>query len=232
MNNPFNLPSKSDTKALVVKAAAESDNAIAKAVNTDMTVEQAHRITEYAKAMKYGVGGVAAIICRAADCPYYTKCPLANAGIELPIGKDCPIETGLQQMWLEQFLKASGINMEEMQTHTYDMLLLNDLSYYQLLETRATMELALNPSIIQKTFAGYDKDGNAVTSQVMNPTISFKEKISKMKMKILHELIATRKGKADDAKSVISSDKATQIAEMLRRVKEHAGIKTIEVEKE
>ena len=214
-----------------MRAASESDNAMVKAIGSDMTTIQAQRITEYAKSMKYGVSGVAAIICKAADCPYYTKCPLVRSGMELPLGKDCPVETGLQQMWLEQFLKASGIDLNEMHSFTYDMLLLNDLSFYQLLETRATMELAMDPSIIQKTFAGYDKDGNAVTTQIMNPTITFKEKIAKMKMKVLHELIATRKGKADDAKASITSDKATQMAEIIRRVNDARTARVIDVEK-
>jgi|DEB19_MinimDraft_3_1074340.scaffolds.fasta_scaffold10062_2 hypothetical protein len=219
LNNPFNLPSKSAPDRALKVAKQEADNAIQKAITSQMTTDQVHRITEYARSMKYGVSGVAPIVCKGPNCPYYQKCPLVVASVELPIGKDCPVETGLQQMWLEQFLKASGIELDDMQQYTYDMLLLNDLSFYQLLETRATMELAMDPAILQKTFAGYDKDGNAVSTQVMNPIINFKEKISKMKMKVMHELIATRRAKSEDARAQ-TNDKASQIAEMLKRVKE------------
>src|SRR3990167_7961033 len=148
--------------------------------------------------MQFGITGIAAMVCKAEQCPFYSRCPLNLNNIPLPVGKSCPVEEGLQQVWLEQFAQASGIDLSNINESAYDMLLLNDLANYQLLETRAAMELADNPAIHLKEFVGYDAKGNAIHTTEMNKIILFKEKMAKMKMKILRELIATRKSKSEE----------------------------------
>src|SRR3990167_10040018 len=118
--------------------------------------------------MQFGITGIAAMVCKAEQCPFYSRCPLNLNNIPLPVGKSCPVEEGLQQVWLKQFADASGIDLSNTNESAYDMLLLNDLANYQLLETRAAMELAEAPSVQIKNFAGYDSKGQPMHVMEMN----------------------------------------------------------------
>lgn len=231
--NPFNLPEKVVEKPPAIKPAdADNSPRLISELPTDtqaaLTEDQKQIIGKYMGDMRYGISGIAPIICKGDQCPFYNKCPLVKAGIELPIGKDCPVEASLQKMWTEQFIQASGIDLNAGDVSAYDLLLLNDLSNFQLLEARATMELSENPQIQLKTVVAFDKDGQPVFSYTLNSLIQFKEKISKMKMKILREMIATRKVQSEDDNRR-SNDRSVIMADKLRQLKERLGKDAINI---
>jgi hypothetical protein len=178
--------------------------------------------------MQFGVIGVAPMNCKGAGtptqdgvrdaCPFLTKCPLHQANVELPVGKSCPVEQGLLQTWFDQYCMGAGIDMADMEEHAYDLLLIADLANYQLMEARGAMELSDNPMINTKHFVGYDSQGTAIYSNEMNKVLTFVEKIAKTKIKLMRELITTRKAKSEDVKNY-SRNRTSQAQEILVRAK-------------
>lgn len=221
MDNPFNLPEEKKIEHKALKPYKLEDTIIdSLPAGTELTEDQRRALTDYAASSRHGIMSFMPIICKADRCPYYNKCPLVKAKVKLPVGKDCPVEIGLQQMWFNEFQRASGIDANDPDTYVYDLLMLNDLASYQTLDARATMELAEDPQIVQKQFIGYDRDGNPLTTFSLNPIVAFKEKIAKIKMKYLQELIATRRAKSSDFKSQIKNDPSARAAELMLRARE------------
>lgn len=229
-HNPFNLPTKKEEKQTVPVNNSRADlmaNSLPSDTRKDLTVDQKLELSNYIDKMRFGISGIAPIICKAEKCPYYLKCPLVRANIPLPVDKDCPVEESLQKMWLDEFIKTSGINVD-VDLSAYDLLLLNDLANLQLLEARATIELANDPKIQLKTLAAFDQDGEPVFTYTLNNLIHFKEKISKMKLKILREMIGTRKVQnEEDARK--SNDRSVIMADKLKRLKEQLGSDAINI---
>jgi len=225
MNNPDNLPDKEKSSEI---ENIDKQDAIIRHLDDetqkDITETQKSIVKDYMKKMRFGILGVTAITCKAEKCSYYSNCPLVAAQIPLPKGEQCPVEIDLQQQWLENFVNASGIQLELLSA--YDMLLLNDLAYQQVLESRAAMELADNPQIQVKTYIGKDPvNGNPMYTYSLNNLVTFREKSAKMKMKILQEMIATAKAKSTDRRTY--KDKSTEVAERLRRIQDLLGKQAI-----
>lgn len=184
-----------------------------------VTEEQRGELRAYMDKMRWGITGVSPLTCQDEECPYYTKCPLVRAKIPRPLNKDCPVEQALMDQWLEQFINASGVELDNLTA--YDLLVIQDIAYQQLLETRAAMELADNPQIQVKTFMGFDADGNAVSTFALNNLVTFREKSNKMKMKLLREMIATAKTKSEEERG--RKDRSSETAERLKRIEEKLG---------
>lgn len=220
MDNPFNLPNnsqpKSKTNNLPVQKSEEFKGLVPK--GTELTPEQSKALHEFTRSVKYGISTyVAAIKCKGMECPMISKCPLNKGGIDLPIGDDCPVENYFIEEKIRGLTKDLDIKEEEMGS-VYDKLLINDLAYYELLDFRASIEMSEDPKIVKREMYGVSQDGEPLMSTVVNPIIIFKEKVAKAKMKILEELIATRKARAADNRAN-TRDKSSQMAEMLKRVK-------------
>lgn len=236
-SSPFgNLPTKDEQPDLTVstdKHPVVKDDAgsivISKlSTSTKVSVAQKMQVEEYMDKMRYGITGIAALTCQDDECPYYSKCPLVRAQIQRPTGQDCPVEAGLMEQWLTQFVQASGNELEGLSA--YDHLVIQDIAYQQLLEVRAAMELADNPNIQVRTFMGHDpQDGAPMFTYQLNNLVTFREKSNKMKMKLLRELIATAKAKSEEERG--NRDRSSETAERLKRIEEKLGpnaIKTID----
>ena len=187
---------------------------------TELTVQQKGVLNKYMDGMRWGITGVSPLTCKDAECPYYSKCPLVKAEIPRPVGEDCPVEKGLMLQWLEQYIATSGMDLERLSA--YDMLILQDIAYQQLLEARAAMELADNPLIQVKTFVGVDhRDGSPMYTYSLNNLVTFRERSNKIKMKLLREIIATAKSKSEEERG--QSDKSTEIALKLKEIEKKLG---------
>jgi hypothetical protein len=230
-NNPFEGLSPSnaadpDKKSLPQKKAIKDKEDISTQITSrlnssvEVSEDQKSLLKEYMEKMRWGVTGIAALVCKDEECPYYSRCPLVKAGIPRPVGEECPVENALMDQWLEQFLNTSGVDLESLTT--YDLLIIQDIAYQQLLETRAAMELADNPQIQVKTFIGMDpKNGQAMYTYSLNNLVTFREKSHKIKMKLLRELIATAKAKSEEERGL--QDRSSIMAEKLRRIEEKLG---------
>jgi len=194
----------------------------------DVVIKEQQRgdLRKYMEKMRWGITGVSPLTCLDEDCPYFSKCPLVRANIPRPKDKDCPVEQALMDQWLHQFLEASGCALDQLSA--YDMLIIQDIAYQQLLEARAAMELADNPQIQVRTFVGTDpKDGSPMYTYTLNNLVTFREKSNKLKMKLLREMIATAKAKSEEDRG--QRDRSSETAERLRRIEDKLGKDAIHV---
>jgi len=182
-----------------------------------LTPRETKKLIVYINALKHGFSATAPMLCLGEQCPYSLKCPLGTNN-NYPIGKECPIEGTLLEMWHGDYVKELGVDPES----KVDGALVGDLVFWEILEKRATEELAKNPAIIQKNVAGFQNTADGlkpVYRDEMNQVINFLEKAQRQKLKIMNALIATREAKAKDASRVIA-DPSTYAAKLLERARE------------
>ena len=182
-----------------------------------LTPKEAKRLVMYLTSLKHGFTATAPMICTAEQCPYSGKCPLGTNNT-YPVGKECPIEATIIQMWYEDYVKELGIDPNS----KVDGALVGDLVFWEILEKRATEELAKKPEIIQKNLAGFQQtsEGNVpVYKDEMNQIINFLEKAQRQKLKIMNALIATREAKAKDTNRIMA-DPSTYASKLLEKARE------------
>lgn len=182
-----------------------------------LTPKEVKRLVLYINTLKHGFSATAPMICLGEQCPYSKKCPLGTNN-NYPIGKECLIEGTLLEMWYNDYVKELGVDPES----KVDGALVGDLVFWEILEKRATEELANKPEILQKTVAGFQNTPEGlkpVYKDEMNQIINFLEKAQRQKLKIMNALIATRESKAKDASRVIA-DPSTYAAKLLDKARE------------
>lgn len=182
-----------------------------------LTPKEVKRLVLYINTLKHGFSATVPMLCMGEQCPYAGKCPLGSNN-NYPIGKDCPIEGTLLEMWHRDYITELGVDPES----KVDGALVGDLVFWEILEKRATEELSKKPEIIQRNVAGFQNtpDGlKAVYKDEMNQIVNFLEKAQKQKLKIMNALIATREAKAKDASRIIA-DPSTYAAKLLDKARE------------
>ena len=196
-----------------------------------LTPREAKKLVVYLNTLKHGFTASVPILCTGDRCPYAQKCPLVEMN-SCPIGKDCPIEGTLIEMWHSDYMR----NLEVDPDNRVDSALVSDVVFWEILEKRATEELAKRPEILRKNVAGFQETSDGVKpvyKEEMNQIINFLEKAQKQKLKIMNALIATREAKAKDANRIIS-DPSTYAAKLLDKARElqdkAADLGTVEAE--
>ena len=182
-----------------------------------LTPRETKRLILYINTLKHGFSATAPMICIGEQCPYSKKCPLGTNN-NYPIGKECPIEGTLLEMWQNSYIKELGIDPES----KVDVSLVGELTFWDILEKRATEELANNPAIIQKNVAGFqqtDEGLKPIYRDEMNQIINFLEKAGRQKLKIMNALIATREAKSKDLNRVIQ-DPSIFASKLLAKARE------------
>jgi hypothetical protein len=183
-----------------------------------LTPKQIKRLVLYLNTLKHGCSATAPMICLGEQCPYAKKCPL-GANNSYPIGKECPIEGTIIEMWTNDYIRELGIDPAS----KVDGALVGDLVFWEVLEKRATEELAQNPNILQKTVAGFTTDTQGkqvpVYKDEMNQIVNFLEKAQRQKLKIMNSLIATREAKSKDVNRIMA-DPSTYASKLLEKARE------------
>ena len=182
-----------------------------------LTPKETKRLVVYLNTLKHGFAATAPMICLGEQCPYSAKCPLGTNN-SYPIGKECPIEGTILEMWYNDYVRELGVDPDS----KVDGALVGDLVFWEILEKRATEELAKNPSILQKNVAGFQNtpDGlKPVYKDEMNQIINFLEKAQRQKLKIMNALIATREAKAKDVNRIMA-DPSTYASKLLEKARE------------
>ncbi len=182
-----------------------------------LTPKEVKRLVLYISNLKHGFSAAVPLTCIGEQCPYTAKCPLGENNT-YPIGKDCPIEGTLREMWYNDYIKDLDINPES----KVDTALVGDIVFWEMLEKRATEELAKKPEILRKNVAGFQQTSDGlkpVYKEEMNQIINFLEKAQRQKMKIMNALIATREAKSKDVNRIVS-DPSTYAAKLLDKAKQ------------
>jgi len=187
-DEPNNLP-----------APLPDTNSIASTGNKTLSEVQKSNIAKYEESVKYGFTPVAGpMVCRDDKCPYFDKCPLVRNKIERPMGEDCPVEAFQIKQWTEQFSAAAAIDPDD-PSSAYDRMLVDQIVFQMTLEARAAMQLALDPRIERKAISGYSPTGQPFYATENSKAADFYEKLIKTKLRLMRELLTTRKSKADAA---------------------------------
>ena len=192
-----------------------------------LTPKQTKRLVAYLNTLKHGFSATAPLICIGEQCPYSKKCPL-GANNSYPIGHECPIEGTLIEMWHNDYVRELGIDP----TSKVDGALVGDLVLWEILEKRATEELANNPATIQKNVIGLtqtEEGMKPVYRDELNPIMGFLEKAQRQKGKILNSLIATREAKSKDVNRVMA-DPSTYASKLLEKARELQKLAAVDAE--
>jgi hypothetical protein len=185
-----------------------------------LTPKEVKKLVLYVNTLKHGFSASVPLICTGEKCPYASKCPLGENN-NYPIGKECPIESTLTDIWYSDYIKDLEVDPD----NRVDTALVGDVVFWEILEKRAAEELAKKPEIIRRNVAGFQdtKDGvKPIYREEMNQIINFLEKAQKQKLKVLNALIATREAKAKDVSRIIS-DPSTYASKLLDKAKELKG---------
>jgi hypothetical protein len=136
------------------------------------------------------------IICKDAECVYYTSCPLVRASIPRPFGDPCVIEETVKRNWQELYFADLG--KAEDGFAAVDRGLIIDLVNTMLDIKRAQDELVDQPAVAERVLKGFDKDNNAIVELRMNPVHFYLANARKLKAKLLDIQVATREARAKD----------------------------------
>ena len=188
-----------------------------------LTPKEAKRLICYLNTLKTGFQAAIPILCMGEQCPYAKKCPLGENN-NYPMGLECPLEDTIKDLWFSQYAQELELSEES----KIDNSLVMDLVFWEMLSKRATEELAIDPSIIKRTVAGFQntKDGlKPVYKDELNQRLTFLERAQKQKMKILDSLVATREAKSKDTSRMIHdpSSYAAKLLDKARELKEKAA---------
>ena len=188
-----------------------------------LTPKEVKKLILYLNTLKHGFSATVPMTCMGEQCPYSNKCPIGDNN-NYPMGKDCPVEDTLREVWYQDYAKNLDIDPES----KVDTSLVGDLVFWEMLEKRATEELAKKPEIVQKNVAGFQQTSEGmkpVYKDELNQIVNFLEKAQRQKLKVMNALIATREAKSKDVGRVFA-DPSTYAAKLL----EKARMVTLEVE--
>ena len=182
-----------------------------------LTPKEVKNLLLYLNSLKHGFSATVPMTCLGEQCPYAFKCPLGSNN-NYPLTKNCPIEGTLREIWFQDYMKKLDADPE----NRVDSALIGDLVFWEILEKRATEELAKKPEIMRKNVAGFQQTAEGlkpIYRDEMNQIINFLEKAQRQKLKIMNALIATREAKSKDVDRIIS-DPSTYAAKLLERARE------------
>ncbi|RMH18642.1 MAG: hypothetical protein D6698_06835 [Gammaproteobacteria bacterium] len=170
----------------------------------------------------FGFVGSMALRCRGPNCPMVDICPLTEAKEAYPLGKPCPFEQGLIQMWVTKHLEALGIDDWSDPEYSFDMDLLYQLAAFELINWRAANHLSKEGDLISEKITGYSHQGDAVFAEVISPALDIIERNSKLIMKIKESLLATReaKVKANKAERTPASEASENVGKARKLAEE------------
>ena len=109
------------------------------------------------------------------------------------------------------------------------MIIVDQVVYQMLLESRAAMQLAMSPEIEREYVSGYNPMGMPFTTRETSKAAEFYDKLVKTKLRLMRELLATRRSKAEaEAKgyadpSRIASDLMQRAAKLRSAVQRPDG---------
>ena len=208
---------------------ADITDFLAPEVREQLPVETRNQLSAYSDSTKFGfTGQLGPMICQDEACPFFDKCPLRQAAVPRPFGKDCPLEQAQIANWKHSLASAATIDPND-PASAYDMIIVDQVVYQMLLEARAAMQLAMSPEIEREYVSGYNPMGMPFTTRETSKAAEFYDKLVKTKLRLMRELLATRRSKAEaEAKgyadpSKIASDLMQRAAKLRSAVQRPDG---------
>lgn len=185
-------------------------------IKDKLPAETRNQLAEYSASTKFGfTGQLGPMVCQDENCPFIEKCPLKQTGVERPFGKSCPLEMSQIANWKHSLTTAATIDPND-PASAYDMIIVDQVVYQMLLEARAAMQLAMSPEIEREYVSGYNPMGMPFTTRGTSKAAEFYDKLVKTKLRLMRELLATRRSKAE-AEAKGYADPSKIAADLMRR---------------
>lgn len=201
---------------LVPMGEASITDFLSAEVRESLPVETRNQLDAYSNSTKFGFAEqLGPMICKDEQCPFAEKCPLRTAGVVRPIGKDCPLEQAQIANWKYSLTNAATIDPND-PASAYDMIIVDQVVYQMLLEARAAMQLAMSPEIEREYVSGYNPMGMPFITRETSKAAEFYDKLVKTKLRLMRELLATRRSKAE-AESKGYADPSKVAADLMQR---------------
>lgn len=216
VNGPKQEIVPSDGLSIVPFGAADISDFLAPEVRDALPQETRNQLSAYSDSTKFGfTGQLGPMICQDESCPYIEKCPLKQSSVPRPFGKDCPLEQAQIANWKHSLAGAAIIDPND-PASAYDMIIVDQIVYQMLLEARAAMQLAMSPEIEREYVSGYNPMGMPFTVRETSKAAEFYDKLVKTKLRLMRELLATRRSKAE-AESKGYADPSKIAADLMQR---------------
>lgn len=151
------------------------------------------------RSSKHGMFASVPIICRAADCSYADSCSVDPANRILK--QRCPMEIGAIITRFNQWCSHFGLDMTgEMikEEELVDSSLIRDLVNLEVQMMRCENKIAMSGDFMAKTLLDIDKKCKPYYGDIISPESEYLLVLQDKKIKILNQLNATRKDKAND----------------------------------
>lgn len=195
----------------LIRAAEETSG-------TGMSEESKKVIQKYMQNASMGFLGVIPMKCRGQNCPFISSCPLALAGVALPIGHSCPVEQNMIVIWVNKHLKALGIEDVFSPESSFDMDLLYELAGQELIRWRCGVHLSDDPSLVTRELVNSTVTGVDIFSDVINPVLDVLERAGRNINKIREALVATREAQVKAGQE--AKDPSQKAAELRQKALE------------
>jgi hypothetical protein len=157
--------------------------------------------------------------CKGTSCPFIGMCPLRMADLELPVGKDCPVEQALIEGWVQKTVTALNIDAGDPE-FAVDLDMVYELAGMELLRMRAGHHLAKDPSLVEEKIVGYSPQGQPIYDEKPKVALLILEKYSKVVNKLREQLLATRKAQAQAGQ--FAGDVSVRTANIMERARKIA----------
>lgn len=168
---------------------------------------------------KHGMFASVPIICQVQDCAYKDTCTVDPANRIL--GQRCPMEIGaiiarFNQYCLHFGLNTSGDTIDE--EELVDATLIKDLVTIEVQQMRCENKIAMSGDFMSKTLLDIDKKCKPYYGDIISPESEHLLVLQDKKVKILNQLNATRKDKANDrSKTASPTENAIKIFQEVQK---------------
>jgi len=134
------------------------------------------------------------INCYGDSCPFKTQCPLHKIG-KAPVGKHCPIEEMLMDVYTKRYLEEFEVGSESMS----EVTTMTMLAATHIMEMRAFIVLGKddgeNPDGFIKNVVGFNSDDEPIEQVMEHPAYNMIERAWRWRKNLLESLVGTRKEK-------------------------------------
>jgi hypothetical protein len=160
--------------------------------NVVISQEALEYLAKFAKRMKDGYQAAVPLLCCGTDCVYAKSCPLLKAGIEVELMEPCKVEEHLFNTWVEDKMVELDVDPDDPMA-SIDRSQIREYAELEILQMRATLEMANDPLTVREKVIGMSEDGEPLTQDIENPRIAIVGRLSQAKRGLLGDLVGTRK---------------------------------------
>ena len=178
----------------------------------------------------YGMFRSVPILCREDKCAYADVCmvPLADR-IK---GQRCPMEVAAILSRFMQYCDHFGISIVDNVIAPKDLVdatLIKDLVTLEVQQMRGENKIAISGDFMARTVIDIDRQNKAYYGNIVAPEAEHLLNIQQKKEKILNQLNATRKDKAQDKRALSPSEEAVKLFQKIKEMESGKKVNGISI---